>query len=533
MSVFSILILAVCGIYLILNFKHDIHMLQQNSYRVRRYFRWLRSDMSSAWRLIDVALLLLLFATNFLDTRLAALLIAVVCVIKSILILRKKFKKPLVFTHRVWRIYSLTVLLAAVVVAITIVSTVGRPQILYAYTSAQVTLGVMLLLAILSWCVVILALCMLSPVEKIITGRYRKEAMDILKSMPGLRIIGITGSYGKTSTKHYLHRILSEHFETLMTPGSYNTPMGVVRTIREMMKPYTEVFICEMGAKQKGDIKEICNIVYPQTGIITAVGPMHLETFKTIENVRDTKFELADALPADGFLAVNYDFPMCASRKVDNGECAGYSTVGNPGAAFRATNIRYTSEGSTFVVEGPDGISLPISTRLVGECNIANLVAAIAVALHLGVPADKIIYAAGRIEQVEHRLNIKRTPGGITVIDDAFNSNPTGSRMAIDVLSHFKDGRRIIVTPGMVELGDRQYELNKDFGKYIAHGADMAFIVGAYNREALLDGLRDSGFPAENIHTCDSFAQAQAQLATIMKSGDTVLYENDLPDSFK
>ena len=156
---------------------------------------------------------------------------------------------------------------------------------------------------------------------KSINNSYVNDARRIIGEMPSLKVVGITGSYGKTSTKHYLNRILSEQFNVVMTPGSFNTPMGVTRTIREMLKPYTEIFICEMGAKQRGDIKEICDIVHPQYGIITAVGEQHMESFKSIENVQRTKFELADALPADGFCVVNDDFPYVANREVDNTSC--------------------------------------------------------------------------------------------------------------------------------------------------------------------------------------------------------------------
>lgn len=535
MSAYAIVIIAICGIYMLLNFKHDIHMLQQNSYRPERYMRWLRKgDMTSAWRLTDVALLILALSTSAVPTSLISLAVALVCLGKTALILRKKFKKPLVFTNRVRRIYAVTGILAAGAVAACAICTAGKTGILHIYSGAQLTLAVILAIAILSWCVVIIALFLLSPVEKAINNRFRNEAISILRSMPNLKIIGITGSFGKTSTKHYLHRILSEHFETLMTPGSYNTPMGVIRTVREMMKPYTEVFICEMGAKQTGDIKEICDIVHPHDGIITAVGPMHLETFRSIENVQATKFELADALPADGLAVVNNDFEYCASRKVDNVKCLRYSTDTATPADYHAEDIKYSADGTTFAVTGPDGFRIELFTRLVGDCNISNLVAAVIMAIHMGVPEDKIRYAVGRIEQVEHRLSTSRTPGGITIIDDAFNSNPTGSRMAVDVLSHFsRDGRRIIVTPGMVELGDSQYELNKELGEYIGRNVDEAFIVGAYNREALLCGLREAGFPEEHTHITDSFAEAQAELSSMMKAGDAILYENDLPDSFK
>ena len=372
----------------------------------------------------------------------------------------------------------------------------------------------------------------MKPVETHISNGFIKDAERRLAQMPQLTVIGITGSYGKTSTKHYLNRILSEQFSVLMTPGSFNTPMGVVRTVRELMQPYNEIFICEMGAKNVGDIKEICDIVHPTYGIITAVGPQHLESFKSIENVQRTKFELADALPADGLAVVNDDFEYVANRPVDNTHVLRYSVNPSKGTDYYARDIVYSNRGTTFTVVGP-GKELQLSTRLVGECNISNLIAAVAMAVRLGVPDDKIRYAVSKIEQVEHRLSIKRTASGITIIDDAYNSNPTGSRMALDVLSHMTPGKRIVITPGMIELGSRQKELNEQLGEHIAETCDVAIVVGQYNREAIVSGINRKGMDKANVHTADTFNEAQQLMLSLAVAGDTVLYENDLPDTFK
>jgi hypothetical protein len=220
------------------------------------------------------------------------------------------------------------------------------------YTGQQLTVGMMLLLTIFSWVPLIVANVLLIPVEKHIQQGFINDAKRILREMPDLKIVGITGSYGKTSTKHYLTRILSEQFETVMTPGSFNTPMGVVRTIREYLKPFHQIFVCEMGAKQKGDIEEICNIVHPDMGIITAVGPMHLETFKNIETVCATKFELADAIPATGFVAINNDFEPCKNRVVSNTKGIRYGVSDTEGCDYRATNVRYTPSGTLHTALG-------------------------------------------------------------------------------------------------------------------------------------------------------------------------------------
>ena len=528
---YFIVIYVICAIYMTLNFKYDLQMFQQNSYRFSRYWKWLRPRLGSSWRLVDVACLFLLMAPQLLDIRLSAFVVAVVSLTKIFLILRRKSKKPLVMTRRVWRLYSLTAALAlggGVAVAL---CTAAHPVGIY--SAPAVTVGYMMLVGILSWAVMLLAHMLLVPVEKAIQRGYINDARRILRSMPGLRVVGITGSYGKTSTKHYLTRILSEEFDVLMTPGSYNTPMGVVRTIREYLKPYNQIFVCEMGAKQKGDIKEICDIVHPEMGIVTAVGPMHLESFKSLENVCSTKFELVDALPSDGCAVINNDFAPCAERTVSNVPALRYGIVSTEGCDYIASDVRYTPDGTFFTVEGPDGFRLELETRLLGECNVSDILAAVIIALRLGVPAEKIRYAVASIEQVEHRLSIKRTPGGVTIIDDAFNSNPAGSRMAVDVLSHFRDGKRIIVTPGMIELGTEQHTLNKAFGRHAGENLDVVIVVGEHNRKAIVEGVNESGFDKKNLHEVADFNEAQQVLASILAPGDTVLYENDLPDTFK
>ena len=288
-----------------------------------------------------------------------------------------------------------------------------------------------------------------------------------------------------------------------------------------------------MGVKQIGDIKEICDIVHPQMAVITAVGEQHLESFKTIENVQRTKFELVDALPDDGFAVVNNDFEYVANREVNNVKAVRYAVRATENADYVAADIEYSAFGTRFTIKG-EGRSVALETRLVGECNISNLMAAVIVAMRLGVSDDKIRYAVSKIEQVEHRLNMKRTAGGVTIIDDAFNSNPDGSRMALDVLSRMKGGKRIVVTPGMIELGDKQDYHNEHFGEHIAKSVDVAIIVGQYNREAILRGLQNAGMTdEEKVITVDTFAQAQQRLSSLLASGDTVLYENDLPDTFK
>ncbi len=507
----------------------DLMMLQQNSYRSERYRRWLSQsgDSTSVPRLLGMAVFLVSMVTwATTDWGMAMMMLFAAC--NSIVLGRAKYKKPLVWTARVKRLMGVMATISCIVIAIAI-AIFGRGSIIAALFAATVAAQG---LYCGSHLVTLAALAVLAPVEKRINRRFTDDACRILGSMPDLKIIGVTGSYGKTSTKHYLYRILSEQFSTLMTPGSFNTPLGVVRTVREHLKPYNEVFIVEMGAKNIGDIKEICDIVHPEIGIVTAVGEQHLESFKTIENVQRTKFELVDALPCTGLAVVNDDFPFAASRRVDNVETIRYAIRDTEGALVTARDIKYDGRGTSFTIVGP-GWEMNLHTHLVGECNISNLMGAVIVARHLGVPDERIRIAVEHIEQVEHRLNLKRAPGGLTIIDDAFNSNPTGSAMALDVLASMTGGQRIIITPGMIELGSRQEELNRAFGKKIAECADVAMVVGEYNREAITSGIKEAGTTGCEVYTPATFAEAQALLGKIARQGDTVLYENDLPDTFK
>ncbi len=528
LTAYYTVIVLIAAVAAAMSLRRDLTMFQQNSYRPDRFRRWINEsgDSSSPMRLCGMAAFLFVlvpFAPKWLSMAMVGLF--GVCVIISLA--RRKYKKPLVMTMRARRIYVTAIIMVALVAAVC--------EILFPPSSARfAALAEVFTAACCTPLVVVAANWLLKPVEARITRGYIEDARRRLASMPSLKIIGITGSYGKTSTKNYLARILSEQFETLMTPGSYNTTLGVVRTVREMLKPYHEVFIVEMGAKQSGDIKEICDLVHPRWGIITAVGPQHLESFKTIENVRDTKFELVDSLPSDGVAIVNDDFPMIADRPIGNCPSIRYAVRNVDGADYVAENIRYSSTGTSFTARCvADGHCIDIETRLVGECNISNLLAAVAMARTLGMDDEKIRFGAARIEQVEHRLSIKHAGRNLTIIDDAFNSNPVGSAMALDVLAAMSPARRVLITPGMIELGERQYELNAEFGEKAATRCDIAIVVGRYNREAIVEGLRKGGMADDCILEAESFAHAQQLLAPLTASPVAVLYENDLPDTFK
>ena len=319
-----------------------------------------------------------------------------------------------------------------------------------------------------------------------------------------------------------------------MTPGNFNTTLGVVRTVREHLKPHHEVFIVEMGAKQRGDIKEICDLVEPTMGIVTSVGEMHLETFGSVENVARTKFELIDALPENGYGVVNIDSSAAYNHIKEHGYDLDTYSVDNADAKYRATNILYSATETRFDVASGDRVDDGYATHVLGRGNILNITAALAVAEHLGISLEACRRAVRQIEQVEHRLSMRRS-GGITILDDAYNSNPDGARMALEVLSGFvTEGKRYVVTPGFVEMGAKQFENNKTFGCDIAKSkVDGVYVVNEVNRRAITEGLVEGGYVESQVSCVASFAEAMAELQPKLKVGDVVLYENDLPDSFK
>ena len=496
--------------------KYDIHMFQLSSYRYSRYFRWLvPGNIISQKRFIAFMMLVPALVPNYVGVGFATGITIGAWAVAW----REKFKTPLVYTMRVKRLFATNILLFVAITALTL---------LFATEWATVIIAATLLL---SNFLMLLANLVNTPIEKAINRHYYNDAKRIIDSHKGLIIIGVTGSFGKTSTKNYLASVLAEKYNVLVTPGNFNTLLGVIRTIREQLRPYHQVFIVEMGAKQNNDIKEICDLVHPTIGIVTAVGEMHLETFKTVENIQETKFELINSLPAGGLGVINYDSEYIKSYKGIKSPCKiiRYAVEGE--GDYKANDVVYGAGGVSFTL----GNGEHYCSRLLGVGNLLNILASIAVADHLGVPANKQRNAIARLQPVEHRLSMK-VANGITVLDDAYNSNPTGAKMSLGVLKEFAVGegnKRIVITPGFVEMGTRQADANKELGRTIAVSCDYAIIVNAINREAIKSGIEEGGLPAEKYFLADSLNHAHQQLAKILRPGDVVLYENDLPDNFR
>lgn len=498
-----------------------VHIYQLESYKPKFYLKWVREHMTETVLIpavIGVVLFMLQFLLRGLSEKGAAL---GCCFIYFALIgfqlwrtTRQPQKKPLVYTQRIKR--YLVYLGVVLVLLGVLLSGIGLPFILAALTPFVVWLCAYIVL----------------PVEKAINLSYFNDAKQRLAAKENLIRVGITGSFGKTSTKFFAKTILDEKYNTLATPSSFNTPMGLTRVIREQLSDENEVFLAEMGAKHRGDIAELCGLVHPTIGIISSVGKQHLDTFGDLDTIIETKYELIDALPEDGFAIFPDDEGICRllynRTKVDK---AIVGLTGQDDLFMGAENIEVGSFGSRFDLVCA-GEKIACETRLLGLHNIENVLLGAALAKKLGLSLEQIRSGIAKIEPVEHRLQILPTANGVIVIDDAFNANPAGVRAAMEVLKGFS-GQRIVVTPGMVELGDEEDAQNRAFGEIMAGSADVAILVGPKHTQPIRDGLLAKGFPEQAIHSVRTLEEATAIFGKMTKPGDVVLFENDLPDNYQ
>lgn len=442
-------------------------------------------------------------------------------------------KKPLVFTQRATRLYRMNILVGALVLLL--------PILVYLLIANNLSTYIfIIILAVLSYAVYRLqplfmyfSTSIMKPVEEKINMNYYVSAQNIIKSRDDLNVVGITGSFGKTSTKFIIGTILSERFKVLNTPESYNTPMGLSKVINNSLRPDHEVFVAELGAKVIGEIREVAQLVQPKIGVLTSIGPVHIETFKNIDNIMKTKYELIEELPTDGVAIFNYDneyIKKLADKTFKEKLLYGLDNVEK--LDMYADNIVVSELGSTFTLKDKEGNSINCTTKLLGKHNIYNILAGACVAKILGLTFEEISRGIGKIEPVEHRLNIINPGTGIIIIDDAFNSNPIGTKAALEVLSQFKEGKKIIVTPGMVELGEMEESANREFGVNIGKVCDYVILVGEKRTRPIYEGIMETNYNKSNIFVVNNLEEATAQIGKIAKPKDVVLFENDLPDNY-
>lgn len=500
--------------------KNSLHMFQQNHYELIRYSKWL-FDVKNVKASIVYVYILLVLVLNFLVTNelyKQLVLLAITFIISIYLIDaedKKVYIKKLVVTNRVKR---------QIVVVIILMS------IFFCLSLSYLGLAYTLVLSIISSYLIIYPLGLITiPIEGLIKKHYENDAKRILNGQNNLIKVGITGSFGKTSTKNIIYDIICRNYLSLKTPASYNTPMGITKTIRELLKPIHQVFICEMGADKVNDISYLMKFVEPQFGIVTSIGPQHLNTFGNIDNIIKEKMKEIEMLPSNGVGIVNYDIDYIRNYHLNNNCKLIKVGIKNSDVDYYGENIKYSSEGSKFIVK-INNKKYKFETSLLGEHNVTNILIGIALAVELKIDIKDIIKSVKNIKQVEHRLEIKKI-NGYTFIDDAFNSNPVGCKMACDVLK-MMPGKRVMVTPGLIDLGSKQDEYNKEFGIYMSDKTDFIILVNEKQTKPIYDGLLSVNYKKDKVLVVNSINEAFNYIYSHFSQNDTFLLENDLPDAF-
>lgn len=434
-------------------------------------------------------------------------------------------KKPFVYTPRVIRLLALLVIIEAAILAFAVS--------LFGYRGF---IGTVVALGYLQWYMVAIANRAARPLEGMLQEGFKKKAR---KKLAGKKIIGVTGSYGKSGTKEAIAHLLETKFPVFKTPGSYNTPMGLCKAVNEKIEPSHELFVTEMGATKRGDIKELCEICPPDIAVITSTGEAHLESFGTPEEVALTKFEIADTLSENGVLFINNDYDrgrhlaaeFIAKRRFLSTQRPRLITYGmETESDYMPCNLRCGKNGSVFDLKTPDGVLEKMTIKLLGKLNVINVTAAFAVGRHLGLNPDSLKAAAATLPQMEHRLQVRDNPGSYLVIDDGFNANPVGAAVAVETLGYFEDLQKILVTPGIVDMGGRQEEANFEFGKTAARYCDRVILINRQRTQPIKNGLKEAGFAEDKIESFPSLAEAKPFINSVADEKSVVLFENDLPD---
>lgn len=444
---------------------------------------------------------------------------------------RKNSKKKLVITARVKRTFfpalALTILLST-----------------WCFATINPWLWILTIQAIPF--VLIIVNTVMKPFEEIIQASYWNEAKTKLNELQP-KIIAITGSYGKTSVKHILGHILKTQAPTLVTPGSVNTAMGITRIIREELTPDHKYFVVEMGAYGPGSIQKLCDLTPPDYGIITTIGHAHYERFRSLETVSEAKFELANAvIKNDGKVVIHertLRFPYPRGVKSENPD--NFTVVGEPQDIdpHKRKDVSYLQKNDVHIVkveQQPHGLDIKLKWKdkiygleipLYGIHHGHNAALAFVMAMEIGIEPENIQAAIKTTPQIEHRLELKKQPDGTTIIDDAFNSNPIGFRSALDLLSIIgNEGRKILITPGMVELGIAHNEAHQKLGEYAGQVCDVAIVVTPNRIPTFISGFKPSG---KTLVEVDTFDDAQQWVAKNKQDKDIILIENDLPDMYE
>jgi len=508
---FAILILN----YMLLELPLNLSILQLEGYNYIQFIRtkYKNNKMFAVKFFVDITLLVLAILGKI--NWIILLIYIIVYLFFSVLyIYKKKFKiKRYILTKRIFRFYAIFIVVWLLTTTIDILS-ITHCNLFIKRKLMTISPYILYFISfIINWIF-----------ECILLKIYIKKAKVKIKEN-NVKIIAITGSYAKTSVKHILYKLLIQKYNVVMSPKSFNTPSGICKTINQSDLKNVDYLILEYGAKKVGEIKHLCKLFPPSFGILTGIAEQHLRDFKTLDNIIKTKCELQENLVNEKFMVFNTYNDLVANARLDfNGES--YS-VGD-GGDFYISDYKAKFDSTLFkVCFGKEEIN--VESNLLGFHNAINVCVAIAMAHGLGLRNELIEKGLTYVVPIDSRLCPSRLSNNVLVLNNGYNSNPFSAKCSLDVLNEYVDFKKIVITPGFVEMGKRQYQLNYMFGKQIAKVADEVIVVKSINRNALVEGLSDAKFDMSKV----SFANKFKDIDFKNFSDSVILIENDLPDNYQ
>lgn len=512
-----------------------LRFLQQDEYNTERFINWLNSKKSFDRRGSTVASLG--FVINLVSNENWFVFIVNLLLAFSLACLIAREPNPinagklrLVLTPRAKRILYLSYVYFFVFLA-TLLTLTSKAS----FSKFYVLLWLLLILLFQATpFILVLSIRTLAIDEKRRQNYYMEDAKRIFASVSPLTI-GITGSYGKSSVKNILGEIIQITLGSCFWPTKgINTIMGISSAIRSKLSNDFKFAVVEMAAYRKGSIAKLCDFTPPQAAIITAIGLMHLERFGSTDAIYEAKTELARALPPDGILVCNGDDPGARRAASDfgtsNTHLYGFDNSKNDLSCW-ITEYTLRTSGTNFQIQW-QGQLYSGQTKLLGSPALSNIMAAFTMACALGAQPDYVLGAICNLKPLENRLSVNKTDKA-TYIMDAYNSNPLGFASALEVLAKMPAKRRILFTPGMIELGDQQHLQNSRLSEESAKVCDQIFVIGTENRSAFLEGLEKANFPKDKIVICDTRDIGFKILNEKIEQDDLILIENDLPDLYE
>jgi UDP-N-acetylmuramoyl-tripeptide--D-alanyl-D-alanine ligase len=344
---------------------------------------------------------------------------------------------------------------------------------------------------------------------------FKVKATKKIESMSYMKVVGITASYGKTSIKNYVEHLLKAKYKTYATPRSVNTLGGVMKDVNDDLPADTEVYVVEMGARGEGDIAEISTFVNPHYVVVGKMGPAHIEYFKTIENIRNTKMEI---LKTDRLITawIHESAMVKPEANVHTfGSKENLDIRSNVAAPeFIIEDVEATLESTSFILAG-----VRYSASILGAFNAMNLAAAVLVAKELGLSDEHIQKQLSTLEPVAHRLQ-RIDAGGKVILDDSFNGNIDGTMASFDLATTY-DGRKVVITPGLVEVDD---ELNVQVAKRANEVFDVVVVTGDLNYTIFKEYV-----DADKLVKLATKSEMEEMLIEQTRAGDLILFANDAP----